>query len=171
VAEREGVRRWLGQAGRCEEYAEYLRELAVNRAFAVLVDAARQRLAALYAEPLAAAEKRVRKRALFERLRADYARESADWPPQYRYDRWMSAPLDNARLATVANYEQRVPALEAMLTAQGGDLRAFYAAAAELARLTGGEREARLDGLTLAGPQAWPAPAGSARDAGRSCES
>ena len=55
--------------------------------------------------------------------------------------------LDNARLATVANYEQRVPALEALLARGAGDLGAFYAAAAGIAGLPDAERAARLDAL------------------------
>jgi predicted aminopeptidase len=147
VVEREGVRRWLAAAGRGAEYADYLRELEVDREFAALVARARERLATLYAGGLPPETMRERKREELDALRAAYARASAAWPPQYRYDRFMAGALDNARLATVANYEESVPALEALLAQQNGELPGFYAAAAEIASLPLAGRGERLDAL------------------------
>lgn len=152
VVEREGVRRWLAATGRDDQYADYLAELDVDRQFAALLADARARLEAIYAGSDDDAARRAAKRLVFDSLRADYARRSAGWPARYRYDRWMAQPLDNARLATVANYEQRVPALEALLHGDGDDLVAFYASAAAIAGLPQAERVARLDALAAATP-------------------
>ena len=159
VVEREGVRRWLAATGREADYADYLSELEVDRQFAGLLSGARERLAAVYAGPLDAPRKRAAKQHEFERLRADYAQLSAHWPVGYRYDRWMAAPLDNARLATVTNYEQWVPALEALLRESNGDLVGFYAAAATIAALAEPQRAARLDALAASDTAGRPGTA------------
>lgn len=148
VVEREGVRRWLQASGQPEGFAIYLEEQAADREFAELIGRARERLRALYAEPLEASAMRSRKQRVFEELRAEYARERERWPTDHRFDGWMGQPLDNARLASVANYEQQVPALQALLAELGGNLQAFYAAARELAELDPAAREARLAALS-----------------------
>jgi predicted aminopeptidase len=144
VVEREGVRRWLQAAGRMDDYHAYLEEQAADREFAELLGRTRERLRALYAESLEAAAMRSRKQHVFEELRAEYTEVRERWPADYRFDGWMAQPLDNARLASVANYEQQVPALQALLAAKGGNLEAFYVAARELAALEPAAREARL---------------------------
>jgi len=152
VVEREGLRRWLLGRGLESEYHRYLQEVATDRAFAGLLERTRERLATLYAQALDEASMRARKQELFERLRAEYAGASATWPEELRFDAWMQGELNNARLATVANYEHRVPALEALLAQRDGELEAFYAAARELATLEPAARRAQLD--ALAGAQA-----------------
>jgi predicted aminopeptidase len=147
VVEREGLRRWLQAAGRTDDYAAWLDEQAADREFAELLGRARERLRALYAESLEAQAMRVRKQRVLAELRAEYADMREHWPADHRFDAWMGQPLDNARLASVANYEQQVPALQALLAAKGGNLEAFYAAARELAALEPLAREARLAAL------------------------
>jgi predicted aminopeptidase len=50
------------------------------------------------------------------------------------YDGWFDEPINNAQLNTVAAYYDLVPAFQALLTAQGGDLEKFYAAVEKLAK-------------------------------------
>ena len=60
------------------------------------------------------------------------------------YDEWIKEGLNNARLASEANYYDCVPGFERLLAEQGNDLPRFYAAAKELSRLSLAERHARL---------------------------
>jgi predicted aminopeptidase len=55
--------------------------------------------------------------------------------------------VNNAHLASVATYEELVPAFRALLAREGGDLPKFYAAVKELARLPKAERDRALAAL------------------------
>lgn len=162
VVEREGVRRWFARSGRDAEMDAWLREESVTAQFNALLATARTRLEALYVQPLAATEMRARKAVLFTGLRADYERLSHTWPEGLRFDAWMAAPLNNARLASVASYERWAPALTQLLAEQGGELESFYAAARALAALAPPAREARLLALERAATMAPPSAPGGA---------
>ena len=147
VVEREGVRRWLGARGESAAFEAYLRGQTIDREFADMVQRSRERLATIYAQPLDAAGLRLLKQEEFARLRREYADASRHWPPEERMDQWMGAGLDNARLASVANYEERVPALQALLARAGGDIAVFHAEARRIAALDRRARTAELDAL------------------------
>ena len=127
VVEREGLRRWLRDAGRAAPEVR-------RREFEQLMAELRARLQALYAMPLAPAEMRRRKREALEALRPWLARMRG----------FESAEPSNAVLASFATYTQKVPAFERLLTEAGGDLERFYARVRELARLPRAERDAAL---------------------------
>jgi len=124
VVEIEGLRRFLEREGRPAELGKFLEARARERAAAALMVAARNRLAAIYAEPLDAAAMRDRKAGEFARLRDSLL---AGGHPA-------AGEFNNARLAAVATYERCVPALQAELDRQGGDLRAFIAGMKPLER-------------------------------------
>lgn len=147
VVEREGVRRWLAARGEDARYEAYVRRQSVDAEFAALVERTRDGLASLYAEPLTSEEKRVRKPQLLAALREEYVARSRSWPPVDRRDGWMAGELDNARLASVSNYEAQVPALQALLAREHGELAAFYRAARRLAALASADRAAELAAL------------------------
>lgn len=94
---------------------------------------------------------RQRKAAEFERLRAEYRKiRDSQWAGDKRYDAWINAPLNNARLLPFGLYDQWVPAFEALFRQAHGDWPAFYAAAEKLGALPVAERKAALK--VLAGP-------------------
>ena len=78
----------------------------------------------------------------------------AGWNGFRGYDRWLERQPNNAQIASVTIYTQMVPAFQALLRAQGGDLPAFYGAVRELAALPREERDARLRRLAGAVPAA-----------------
>lgn len=158
--QREGLREWrvardLPPRGDADE--------ARADEFERLVLDARERLRALYAEPLADADKRERKREEIERLRADYYRlRDARWHGAKLYDDWIGGAINNAKLLPFGLYHRWVPAFAALF-AQGADWPAFYDAAAKIARLDAGAREAALTKL-LPAPEAATTPAGADAD-------
>lgn len=147
AVERVGVRRWLDAYGDDALRAEYAR-FEVRRAdFVELLLAHRQRLAEAYANGTDA-EKRARKRAIFAALQREYARiRDTRWNGWTGYDRYFAQALGNAHLAAVGAYNDLVPAFEALLERQGGDLRRFYAEVRRLAALAKPERDAALRAL------------------------
>ncbi len=123
VVENEGVRRWLEHEGRPAELGKFVALRRRQGDAAGLMVAARARLAALYAKPLAAEDMRTEKAAEIARLRGALA---AGGHPA-------AGDFNNARLVAVATYERCVPALRAELDRLGNDLRAFQAAMREIA--------------------------------------
>lgn len=144
VVELEGARRWLARRGQPQAFAEHARRVAQRAQFTELVLKYRARLEALYRSSAPEDEKRAGKRALLRALKDEYAAVRSAWGGDTRYDSYFAQDLNNAHLAAVGTYHGYVEPLQALLAEVGGDLAAFYAAAAELARLPAGERAQRL---------------------------
>ena len=140
----EGVRRWLIAAA-----PEKMRAFEVRQerkaAFQSLLTDTRERLRALYATALPTATKRERKAAAFADLQRAYADLKALWGGYAGYDPWFAQPLNNATLGSIALYTRWVPAFQALLAEQGGDLPRFYQRVRELAELPKDERARALD--------------------------
>ena len=147
VVEQAGVARWLAAHGSAADRKRYESLQRYREDFRVLVAQARAELAALYAGPALADEKRRHKAAIFASLKQHYLQRRQDWGGFSGYDRWFAQPLGNAHLASVAVYTQQVPAFRALLRQQGGDLPRFYAAVRALVELPATERNTRLSAL------------------------
>lgn len=147
TVEQEGLRRWLDRYGSDAERKLHA-DLNVRRdGFLRLIEHYRARLEAVYESALPADEKRRRKAETFAALTADYGRLKESWGGFAGYDRWFAQPPNNALVASVGIYTRRVPAFQALLAREGGDLERFYAATRALARMDKAQRTAYLDGL------------------------
>jgi len=132
VVEEEGVRRWLAATGRDAMLERFLVKQSRKRALVALIDDARSRLRALYAKDLTPQRMRAAKQAEFAALAARYAALKSGWDGYAGYDRFMRAP-NNALLASIATYTQRVPEFRRLFAESNGDFRAFYARVRALA--------------------------------------
>jgi predicted aminopeptidase len=95
-------------------------------------------------------------------MEADYRALKAErWGGWGGYDLWFEKGVNNAQLASVATYEELVPAFRALLAREGGDMGRFYAEVRRLAQLDAGARAAAL--AALGRP---PAVSSAAVDAG-----
>jgi predicted aminopeptidase len=111
----------------------------------VLLLATRERLKALYAEPIAADVMRERKQQEFGRLKYEYAQMKAQrWNGYAGYDHWFDRALNNADLVPIATYYACVPGFRRLLEAQHGDFKNFYVAVERIAKLPKRERDAQL---------------------------
>jgi predicted aminopeptidase len=144
AVEREGVRRWLAQHGTPDERRTYDALQDRKQAFVALVLRYRDRLAALYREPLGDAEKRTAKARLIGEMAFEYRELKAGWGGFAGYDRFFAPTVGNAHFASIATYTELVPAFEALLEREGNDLPRFYAAVEALAALPKAERDAAL---------------------------
>ena len=77
-------------------------------------------------------------------MRAEYERLKAGANGAPVFDRWFAAGANNAGIAAVGLYADRVPEFRALLAAEGGDLPRFYARVKALAALPKAERDAAL---------------------------
>ena len=145
AVETEGVKRWLAHRGRSEEMAGFEISQARQEAFIELVMRAQTSLNALYQEDIPEEEMRARKERAVADMRTEYAQLRRSWDGFAGYDHWFSGSLNNAKIGSVAAYNQLVPAFERLLDDQEGDLAAFYDEVAALAKLPMDERRARLE--------------------------
>ena len=148
AVEREGVKRWLAARAPSEEARAAIDQNAArqtrHRAFLALVGKARKDLAKLYASGRPAAKMRAGKRARLDALTAQYAALRAAWGGYSGYDAWFGDELNNAKLALLATYWDKVPAFEQLLASNGGDLPQFYTEVARIGALPRVERDATL---------------------------
>jgi predicted aminopeptidase len=144
--EQEGTRQWRAARGLSAETAssETRRRDQLTR----LVLDTRDRLKALYAEPLSPDVMRERKATEFERLRVEYTRlRDSQWGGDKRFDAWVYAPMNNARLLPIGLYDQWTPAFAALFKRVNGDWLAFFEAVEKLGGLPQDERKAALEKL------------------------
>jgi predicted aminopeptidase len=140
--EQEGTRQW--RASRHLPPEDDAQALQRDQ-FTQLVLDTRTRLEKLYSLPLPAEQMRERKAAEFERLRSEYRKlRDRQWAGDKRYDAWINAPMNNARLLPFGLYDQWVPAFAALFRQAHGDWLTFYAAAENLGALPPAERKAAL---------------------------
>ncbi|HSC85434.1 MAG TPA: aminopeptidase [Pseudomonas sp.] len=145
--EQQGLRQWQSSRGLPVQEGNRQREQ-----FTALMLASRARLQALYASPRSDADKRAGKAAEFTRLRAEYRQlRDREWAGDRRYDAWINAPLNNAKLLPFGLYDQWVAAFAALFRQVGGNWPAFYARAAEIGALPAQERTRALTALAAGG--------------------
>jgi len=80
-------------------------------------------------------------------MRRDYEALKAQWGGFAGYDRFFAQGPNNALLASVAAYTERVPAFRALIEQHRGDMNAFYGEARKLAKLDKRQRNAVLSAL------------------------
>ncbi|WNF47011.1 aminopeptidase [Pseudomonas sp. SG20056] len=144
--EREGLRQWRAKHGLppSDPQGEQQREQ-----FIALVLASRTRLQQLYASDLPPTQMRTDKQAEIARLRAEYHALSArEWGGNGRYDDWINAPINNAKLLPFGLYDQWVPAFAALFEQAERDWSRFYRRVAALGELPERERQQALADLS-----------------------
>lgn len=144
TVETEGLRRWLHTKSDDRGWQDFLDRELRGREFLAVLKLTREKLAELYAQPVPDEVKRLRKRELLSLLEDDLRNRRNEWPNPAAIDSWLERGLNNARLASIATYQDRVPVFQAILAAQGGDLKAFYDEVGRLAKLPADERTAQF---------------------------
>ena len=151
AVEQAGLKRWMDANAGAAERAGYAAFAERRRALTRLFMTARRDLEAAYGAPTDSAIKRAAKTRILERLAGEYGALKATWnlgEAQARaYDDFVLKDLNNAKLASIATYTQRVGQFTALLADAGGDLPKFYSAVRRLAALDKAERNRQLDQL------------------------
>jgi predicted aminopeptidase len=144
TVEEEGLRRWLVSQHDPELDRQFATSERYRTTFRTLVERTRVKLAKLYASNLSDQPKLAGKAEAFAAMRDEYAVAKKTWGGFSAYDYWFSQGPNNASLAAVGLYTEKVPQFQALLAAEGGDLPRFYARVKELAALPKTERETAL---------------------------
>ncbi|WP_243041705.1 aminopeptidase [Dyella sedimenti] len=146
----QGLRAWRQARGLPPPDA---RAEAMDDGFTQLVLDLRDRLKALYASGADEAAMAAGKQREIAGFRARYAQwRDREWPGDHRYDAWVAAPINNARLLPFGLYDHWTPAFAALFRQSEGQWPAFYAAVRQWARLPPAQRDRVLQQWLAAGP-------------------
>jgi predicted aminopeptidase len=151
AVEEAGVERWLSGFGNQTMRDNFVKFSARKQQFLALLMACRRALEASYAAKDSVAAKRAAKARHFQALKDDYLALKTRWNGFAGYDRFFAEPLSNAHLASIATYNDFIPAFRALLAREKTFPR-FYAAARALAELDKEERHRRLKQLADTAP-------------------
>jgi predicted aminopeptidase len=144
AVEEEGIRRWLAAQRDPDLDRQYATSQRYREGFRALVERTRARLATVYASDASDPAKLTAKAAAFDAMRTEYATLKREWAGSTAYDYWFAQGPNNASLAAVGLYTQKVPQFQALLAAEGGDLARLYARVKTLAALPKPERDTAL---------------------------
>lgn len=155
TVEEVGVERWMDRFGNQAMRDSYARYKSRKHDFLVLLLKYRKALEQNYAlVDRSDSEKRAVKARLFQELKDEYQVLKGNWGGYAGYDRFFEQPLSNAHLASIATYEDFVPAFRAMLKRDGSFPR-FYKSVKQLAEMDRADRHRILKALV---PPLPPAP-------------
>ena len=147
AVEEAGIERWLeSQAGRGLS-ASWQAAQTRRTDFQKLVLKYQERLKSLYATDLSSEAKRLAKQQTFRDLRDEYQSLKTSWGGFVGYDRWFGQDLNNAHLASIAIYNELVPAFRKLLLQGQGDFLRFYEAAKRVAKMDKDPRNKFLKSL------------------------
>ncbi len=148
AVEHAGLERWVAQRDDPVLRKQYAGYQAHRAGLLALVGQVRGELEQAFAADLPENQRRARKQAILAQLPERYRRmRDEQWQGFRGYDEFFLAPWNNARIAALAAYQDDVPAFEALLAREGGDLPRFFARVKELAALAPAAREQALQAL------------------------
>lgn len=139
----EGVRRWIIANGK--DLVAF--QLAAERAeqFRHLLATTADNLKALYATETDPERLKKGKKDYFATLLKSYQALKSQWGGYDGYDEYFSQSLNNAHLASVATYHEKVPAMTQLFKACDENFEKFYAKMKSLSKLTRKDRNGRLN--------------------------
>jgi predicted aminopeptidase len=147
TVEEVGVERWMDRFGNQQMRDAYARYRSRKKDFLALLLKYRKALERNYAlVDRSDAEKRAVKARLFQELKDEYQVLKGNWGGYAGYDRFFDQPLSNAHLASIATYEDFVPAFRALLQREGTFPR-FYQAVKQLADMDRTDRHRVLNAM------------------------
>jgi len=151
AVEEEGVELWLERFGNPAMREGFARYTVRRQDFLALLLKYRKELERTYASIIPDEDKRIAKGRLFVALKEEYQVLKANWGGYAGYDRFFAEPLSNAHLASIATYNDYVPAFRAMLRHEK-DFSSFYRKVNRLAKLDKTERQHALALIDVAAP-------------------
>ena len=154
AVEEAGLARWLAARNDSQLTKLAARADHMRAVFRDLVRTTRAKLGEIYASNASDEDKRRAKREIIAAMKAAYEAAKAGDPGLSGYDRWFAQQPNNAAIAAIGLYTDRVPAFRELLREVNGDLPHFYARVRDLAALPKRARDRALDALAQRGAAA-----------------
>lgn len=141
----EGVRQWFAAHGDVQSVKKYETEHEQDAEFTRLVLGTIDELQKLYADPSLTIEvRRAGKQRAIEQLRARYEKLKATWHEPAPFDGWIASPINNAKLGTIATYNELAPLFDKVLKSCHGDWAKFYDTIGSIVKLPPDKRRQAL---------------------------
>ena len=154
TVEEVGVERWMDRFGNPQLRDAYACYKNRKKDFLALLMKVRMALERNYdTAGRSDDQKRVIKARLFQELKDEYQVMKGNWGGYAGYDRFFEQPLSNAHLASIATYEDFVPAFRALLQKEGSFPR-FYREVKRLSELSRDDRHRILKAMSAPTPGA-----------------
>jgi len=148
AVEHAGLARWVDRRNDAVLREQYRQYQLHHAGLLALVGQTQKELQAVYESALPEAQQHRRKQEILDQLPLRYAQlRDGAWDGFRGYDAFFLAPWNNARIAALAAYQDDVPAFEALLARENGDLPRFFARVKALAALDPAQREQSLQAL------------------------
>lgn len=161
TVELEGIKHWYNINKNKQGFKQYVLAKQRDQQFKALLQRARKNLAVLYKKypenfkkenkkDLTPTEKSLlikEKAWVFKSLKMQYAELKKQWKGYSGYDLWMSKKLNNAHLASVATYNNWIPAFSELLKQSNNDFELFYKQVKVLSELSKKDRTLKLEAL------------------------
>ncbi len=154
--ETEGFRQWLDNLQQTNpdalesDFSEQLAQRKQRREqFIQLLSRTRDTLEALYDSEASEDNKRRDKAVTFALMKNEYQLLKDSWDGYTGFDRWFEQDLNNARLVSVATYNDYVPAFAEMFRQSGSSFEKFYVTALEVSKMPADERTRLMEELLL----------------------
>ncbi len=150
----EGVKRWFNRQvsassaqSNTKSYQRYLVSRKRELEFKQLLKSTQQQLQnAFNSDAFKMSNKQtLLKAAIFTELQQNYRSLKKSWQGYAGYDVWMKRDLNNAHLALVATYSDKVPAFQAVLRSVNNNIKHYYQTIEEIGALSESERNRRLN--------------------------
>lgn len=148
TVEMEGLRRWLQGSDSHDLWTQCLQREDQSADFYKFLAGTRANLEKVYASKLDNNQKRLDKQEILSHAFVEYEHLKKRWNGYAGFDQWMQGGLNNARLSSMATYNDLVPAFQLLLRQVDNDLQKFYAEVKMLGKLSEHERHAKLESLT-----------------------
>ena len=135
TVERHGLERWLVSRNTPEVYAAWLLQENSDQAVIKLIGDTRRGLAAIYESDRSNDDKRTEKAGAIEALRQRFEELKSEGGDYSRFENWIRSDINNAKLSTIATYNDWVPAFSRLFADQDHDFARLNARVRELAKL------------------------------------
>jgi len=126
-----GLERWLSSRNQTSELTRYGEMREIRERLMAHIEQARSDLKTIYSSSLRADEMRLKKKDRIDQLTADLNNELEQSGRES--PKWLSEGLNNARLASLSLYHDRLPEFRAMFANCEDDFACFFAEAKNLA--------------------------------------
>jgi predicted aminopeptidase len=145
AVEQAAIKPWLSDRKEDKVYEDYVAQGKRRSQVLNIINDTREALEVLYKSGLSTANQRQEKQVLIHSLQAQYQTLRKSWNGENDFQYWMSSEMpfsgiNNAKLGTIADYNEWVPAFHALLSDHGGDLSEFLKVVVNISKL---DREAR----------------------------
>lgn len=145
TVEQEGLKRWFTKEKDPDAFQKYLNAQSRHKQFIQLITKYRHKLKLMYKMDIPISEKERLKDQIFKQLNTEYLSLKKKWKDFSGYDPWFKNDLNNAKMITVAAYNDLVPVFQNILMSENGDLERFYSICKDLSEKPKKERMALLN--------------------------